>query len=293
MILNLLKMEQVDNYKDQFSHIIYKIANKNKIIVENCEINNYVVLDEDEIIKYITFSSHKNCNINWFKLYDDTFMKINQSEKIYIKPLFEEDIKWCTLNYIFSVDNDRLQRIHYDATQQKNILQTDNFLILASSRKSRHKIYKRELKIACRLPIFKTYIRFKQEYDKIKYNSLEIFIKFRNKLYKYPYGNVSNMTNQLCLGDSIISNFDSIFDSLITNIGNNDYDFLFKKNSDYMKITLSMDNIKSSECINYIDFLYFCSQLKTEKDIDDNLSFIEDFLIPLNREEYDQILITK
>ncbi len=305
--IDIIKSKYVK--KSPFKFIIYVLEDSTNIIIENAQKGKAIITDAHHIQNIIRLSDIKT---NWIKSFDDSFIKFNNDRIYYFMPLFPEDVRFVTLTSIINstmLPNFKIVRkTHpelglqvavidnssedYKSTYNylfKNIkeFETDNFKLRFkdSIKNEINKIYDenfipiKEIEITYTVPILKLYMILSPMFSSQRYdfNNTLIVMRYKNKFYRFPYGNVNN-GDWLCFGrentelkkQSIsIANF--CYYQIITTIFNGDYSPLIKFNNK-IQTTLDIDWInnkisKNDFELSYVDVLYYLSNCKKIEDI--------------------------
>jgi hypothetical protein len=244
--------------KNPFKYIIYVFKNNN-ILVEDPQKHTRKIIENRDVNKYIRTTTEAT---NWYTCFKDLYIKLNNKKLIRLFPLFNEPVRYVSLTFkyhliIYKEDN----WINKSANNFKIQVFKDND-------DTNNKI--KNIIITTNVPLFQTYCMLDNR-------TLKLFIKIKNKFYRFPYGNIFS-DNSMCisLDKSLFElgseNFEKIKESLLTNIiispFNNDINRYCKHDS-YSKTTLDLktitDNVNNNKFNNtFIDILYYLSQTPLE-----------------------------
>ena len=272
-------VKRVNTNYNIFERVIYFLKNEHKIIIEDFNEDICFTTDGYNIKNYIYLSKP---TINWSKDIYQNYIKFSEGILLQVVPLFKK-IKTIKFKIDFDLNNKKFKKINFSPNK--------NFKIKAfNTTDKKSETANAKINLECFLPVFPIYVQVQKGNNGFYLN--KIFMKIKNKYYSFPYGNVQQKSNSMCLGIRNKKKFKSIKDifiNIFTTPFNHDYSFnlKFQNKLKYFKLDLNYIHLKihNKKDIHLIEMFYYLSQVIEAENLEYQKIF---YLIPERQIEWEE-----
>ena len=260
--LNFEYYKRVNTDNTPFKLILYLYKNSLNLLIEDPNTSKMYLTDQYDLQKFIKV---KEIETPWIKTIDGSYIKYTTKEIYQVLPIFN-NTNFINLEIEIPLNEKERNRVRK--------LNEKHFKITEGKTGS--------IRISASFPMWNVWGLVQNNKDSDLYSLQKTFIKFKNKFYKFPYGNV-NDENRVCLGSgtTLFENVKQLWHNYILTIFNRDYGFnirshkLFeisritrRKIERFISPTFDLEHIniliqlKRFDKISLIDMMYYLSNLE-------------------------------
>jgi len=279
--LELTRRVNTDN--TPYYAILYLLADRNKILIENPDKGTCRQIGLTEANKYLKLNKIKT---EWFQNIDGSYLRIVDNNVDHILPITRE-LQLVNVKFNYKLSN------HRDFNRIRHVKEK-NFKLVR--RRSSTGDTTETVTIDAFLPVWPMWVRVRREINdpEASYKLRTVYMKYEDQFYRFPYGNVSG-NDQVCTGaanNGIFKTAEELWINWFTTQFNRDYKLNLKANKFHFKLSLNGRSgsediaIEPTFDLNEISLKLYTKSYK-------NLSLIDMFYYLTNVEEFDNLEMDK